>query len=406
MKKLIVLFIAALAVMFVAPAFAADNLTLSGQFRVRGWDLSNAAFVDNADSSWFDQRMRLSATIKANDTAYAVIRADLGDTSWGEGFDGGVSRPGAANGNFREAVDFDRLYGVLDKEMYTLTIGQQYIGLGICEVLDANATAANLRLKFDGFSPSFIYGKVSENGLLNDDGANDDTNLYALNLSFALAGINSDLFYATLDNRATSDKPWVIGYHGTGALGMVNLEGEIATFGGDNGAGLDYTGTQFYLKASGDVSDMVSVGGELLYALGTDDATETQITGLVDWWTFTPMSMNTPGSADFSATASDPFDLATVAGGDGGGCVGVTLYAEVKPMEAVSLGGKIGYFTPEEDNATTLDSVTSFNAWVAYKVGENTTASLTYLYTSPDFDVPTVNDENEGTLYAKFAINF
>ena len=402
MKKLIVLFVAALAMMFVAPAFAADNLELSGQFRLRGWDISNGGFVDNADSSWFDQRMRVQAKIKANDSAYAVIRADLGDASWGSGFQGGVARPGAASGNFREAVDFDRLYGVLDRDMYTLTIGQQFLGLGIAEVLDANATAINLALKFDGFSPSFIYGKINENGSTNDDGANDDANLYAANVSFALGGFNSDVFFAMIDDQATNDQPWAIGLHGTGAFGMVNLEGEIATFGGDNGAGSDYVGTQLYLKASGDVTDMVNVGGELLYALGTDDATETQRTNLVDWWTFTPMSMNTPGSADFSATGSNPFDPS----GNSAGSIGLTIFAEVTPMEALSLGGKIGYFTPEEDSVTNLDSLTSFNAWIAYKLGANTTASLTYLYTSPDYDTPVVNDENEGTLYAKFAINF
>lgn len=409
MKKLSMLFVAALfAVMTVVPAFAADNLELSGSFRVRGWDIDSAGFTDNNDSSWFDQRMRVNAKIKANDSAYVVIRADLGDAVWGQDFTdlaGGAARP-RGNGDASKSLDFDRLYGVLDRDMFTLTVGQQFYGLGILEVMDAQITGAKLALKFDGFSPSFTYGKVDENNSLNDDNANDDTNLYGLNISFKLGAFDSNLFYTTIDNKATDDQPWAVGFHVAGALGPVNLAGEVATFGGDNGANVDYVGTQFYLKADSNVTDMINVGGELFYALGTDDNAETQITNLVDWWTFTPMSNNTPGDADFSALASDPFDLATVAGGDGAGTVGATLFIEVKPMDALSLGAKVGYWVPEEDNATTLDSLTAFNAWIAYKLGANTTASLTYLIASPDFDVATTNDEDTGTLYAKYQINF
>lgn len=412
MKRLFIAAVAAIfAVMLVAPVYAADNLELSGSMRLRAWSIDNGGFVDGNDSDWFDQRMRVKAKINVADDAYAVIRGDLGEGTWGDDFQYGIARPdtSTADGDIDNVIDFDRLYMTIDKGNWSVTIGEQYVGLGILEVVDANPTAINFGIDAGPTNLSLIYAKLDENGSTNDDGANDDEDMYAANLSFGMAAFDSNLFFAMINDDSPAEaSPWALGFQTAGSLGMVNLTGELATFGGDNAANQDYVGTQFYVKADADVSDMINVGGELLYAMGSDDAGETQITNLVDWWTFTPMSNNTPGSADFSATASDPFDLATVegAGNDGAGSQGITLFADVSPMEKLGLGAKIGYFTPEEDDATNLDSMTAFNAWVAYDIATNTTASLTYLHQSPDFDTAVANDEDRGLVYGKIQLKF
>ncbi len=402
MKKLMMSVIAALfAVALVIPANAADKLELSGEYRLRGWDIRNEGFVDGADSSWFDQRMRIGAKINVSDDAHVMIRADLGDGVWGRDFaTSGIARPIPGTSS---SIDFDRLYMYLDRGMWNLTIGEQYIGLGIAEVLDSNPTAIKLGLDFGAVKPSLIYGKVDEGGSTNDDNLNDDTNLYAGNLSFMLGeNFDSNVFYAMVDNNATDDQKWAAGFHTQGKLAALALTGEISYFGGDDGAGTDYTGTQFYLKAESAINEMFSIGGELLYALGTDDPTETQETNLIDWWTFNPMSNNTPGSADFSATGSDPFDPYD----QDAGVQALTVFGQFNTSDALSMGLKLGYFQPEETSVTNLDHLLAANAWIAYKLTGNTTASLTYLRVMPEFDTTPPNVEDEGTIYAKFQINF
>jgi hypothetical protein len=405
MKKLMVSVIAALfAVALVIPAYAGDMLDLSGEFRVRGWDKTNIGSVDGADQSYFDQRMRIAAKINVSDNAHVMIRTDLGEGAWGQNFSdlsGGAARPIPGTSN---SVDFDRLYMFLDQDMWELTLGQQYGGLGILEVLDANFTGANLRLKFGAFQPSFIYGKVDEAGSLNDDGVNDDTNLYAVNFSFLMGeNFDSNVFGAMVDDKSTNgENLWALGFHTAGKMGNLGLTGEVAHFGGDDGSGIDYNGTQFYLKAESAITEMFTLGGELLYAFGEDDPNEAQVTNLVNWWSFTPMSNNTPNSADFSAFGGNPFDPS----GDGAGTQTVTVFAQMNASDALSMGTKLAYFQPEEDDATLMDNGIAANAWVAYKLTGNATASLTYLRVMPDYDSTVINDEDVGTFIAKLAINF
>ncbi len=401
MKKLIVVFAAFLAVMFAAPAFAADNLDISGSFRTRLWDYDSKGFVDDADENYFDQRMRVKAKIKASDQAYVVIRADMGDTQWGNGFDGVIARPGAQADNYRQAIDFDRLYGHYETETWSVRVGQQYLGLGVLEVLDANTTAINFRLKMGAVEPSLIYGKVEENGSVNDDGANDDTNLYAINLSFDIQGWDSNVFYALADDDAADTEAWGLGFYTSGKLGVVALTGELAFLGGDAGANVDYEGVQFYLKGEGNLNDAFKVGAEFLYAQGAD-AGEDQLTNLADFGDFTVVDTNAPCATDVTIVADGPFDYT----GDNAGVVAGTLFASYQATEQFSFGGKFSYLTPEEDENTNIDSTVSFSAWANYDLGSNTSFMVLYNLSSHDYDVDPANEDDQGIFYARFLINF
>ncbi len=141
MKKLLVV-LAALCI--AAPAFAADNLELSGSFFLKGWNFTNDGFVDNADSSYFDQRLRVQSKFKANDNTYVVLRTDFGEGVWGENF---AYRH--ADNNKKE-LEVDRAFAVMDRDMFTLTAGLQWFDLGIAEVVDNPYTGIKLDLKFDG----------------------------------------------------------------------------------------------------------------------------------------------------------------------------------------------------------------------------------------------------------------
>lgn len=394
MKKLaIALFAVVCALMFIAPAYADDRVSLYGSMRVRGWAED---YTDGTDASWFDQRFRIGTKIKVADDVYVELRVDYGEGQWGDDYNGLITRP-RATGNFATTIDIDRGFMNIDKEMWSLRVGQQYMGLGIAQVLDANATGAILRIKLP-VAVSLMYAKISENGSFNDDGANDDNDMYGINLSYDADAFSADLFAATADDGATDNNPMMFGINADAALGMVNLTGELAFAGGDNGAGIDYVGTQFYLKASANLSDALSLGGEILYALGTDDAGEAQITGLSNWWSFVPMSANTPFDADWSASPNgDPFDPT----GSNAGVQGITFYGAYKAMDALSFGAKVGYFQPEEDNNTATDDITSFNVWASYALASNTKFDVAYLYS--DYD--NLNDDY-ATLIGRLQVNF
>lgn len=398
MKKLTVIFTALLAVTLTAPVFAADNLNLSGSFRVRGWDVSDGGYVEDNDASYIDQRMRVQARIKASDNAYVVIRSDIGDGKWGTspGFSpGGISRPG----NDSSRIDFDRLYGVYENGMFQVTIGQQFLALGIAEVLDANMPAINVRLNFDGFSSFFIWGKIDENGSTKDDDTFEDSNIYVANVSFGAGGFDTSVYGAMIDDEAADTDAWVVGLHSTGTLGMVNLIAELDFLGGDYDDDTDYEGLQFYLSADVNLSEATKLGGEFFWAEGQDE--DVQLTDLVDWESFTVADTNAPFANDIIVTIGHSvFDFTD----ESAGVIGGSLFGSYKVTNALTLGAKFAYLTPEDEDLTDIDSLASYTLWAAYSLGSNT--AIAFGYNIADLDTDGADDESMETLYARFMISF
>ena len=477
MKRLFITMIAAfLAVMLAAPVYAADNLELGGSYFARAWSVDDSGHAKDVDEDYFHQRFRMQGTINVADDVSAVIRADFAEAIWGDEFtSGSVARPGIQaefdeDGNDYDTMHVDRTYININKEMWNLTVGQQYAGLGILEAYDANITGVNFGLNLGPANLSLIYAKVDEGmddeaykinatsaaeatvaastdadatndptpaqlnaanaiiqnkdftnastladidndladfdeGALEDDDFAEDTDHYAVNLSMPFGNFDSNLYYAMVnDDSELEAEPWVLGFMATGSVGMVNLTGEIDTFGGDMADGTDYEGTQIYLSADSDVTDMVNIGGEIIWAAGTDDDDETQITGLTDWASWTATTSNTPlstwATATLSWSAFDPFD-------ESAGSVGASIFADFTPMEKLSCGTKIMYLESEEDGYADGD-MTSYNAYVAYELATNTTVSLTYLYSDIDLDLDDVDQdlEEESTVMAEISLAF
>ncbi|MBF0200474.1 MAG: hypothetical protein HQK66_04005 [Desulfamplus sp.] len=400
MKRLTVILIALVcAVMFVAPSFADDRVSLSGSMRVRGWDVDGAS-----ESSWYDQRLRIGTKIKVADDVHAELRADYGEGNWGTNYRGLITRPGdqSAGRSGSGKLDIDRGFMKINKENWALTAGQQYMYFGVAQVLDANAPGFKFDLKFAPVTATVLYAKVDESGSTSDEDGFEDVNFYGGNVNYTCDAFSVNLFAGVLDDdTAADDSPVMFGVHGTASLGMVNLTAELAMASGDtNGGTVDYTGTQFYLEGNANLTDQFSLSGEIVYALSADDD-EIQLTGFCNWWSFTPMSLNTPFAADFSAFANaDPFDPT----GDGAGVQGMMVAAKYAVMEGLSLGGKVGYFQPEDDDRTSVDDITAFNLWLSFMVATNTEFALTYLYSDTEVDGADVDAEK--TLAARLQLNF
>ena len=405
MKKI---FLIAMALMMVAGmAYAEDRLTLNGSFFVRGWDQEgydgkySQSYDDQDEASWFEQRLRLGGKIAVADDVSVNFRMDIGEGVWGLDYTpGSVARPGATgagrSGNTK--IDFDRAFLKIDKEQWELTAGQQYMGLGVTQVFDVNATGFNLGFKFtDAMKLSLLYAKFDENGSTTDENDTKDVERYAANFGYTADAFSAKAFYIMgSDGTDVDDSPMAFGLNGSMGLGMFNLQAEFAYLSGDTAAGtIDYTGTQFFLGADANLTEMLKLGAEFFYAAGTDDPNEVQLTNLGDWDTFTPMGYNTPMSGFISGMPSwdvfDPFGIS-------GGVMGGTLFVDFQVMEPLSLGAKIGYFSAEEDVNLPGAELMTYNAWIKYMIATNTYVTGTYMVSSPDADDVDPDDATVGVL--------
>lgn len=411
MKKLAIAIFAVVCVaMFIAPSFAEDRVSLSGSLRFRGWDKS---LSNGSDASYIDQRLRLDTRINIADDVSVRFRADYGDGTWGKDYTTSLNGVRPRGGNtpadydHTRTIDVDYSYLSINKEMWALSVGQQFMGLGhLTEVIDSIVTGAILRIKLP-VEVSLRYGKIDENGSTNDDGDNDDTDLYAINFAYGTDAFNLNLYGATIDDGSDVEySPIMYGVSAATTLDIVSIIAELdfATGDTDNGD-TDYMGIQFYLSGTAKINDAFNLGAEILYALGTDDADEVQLTNLGNWGlTFAPMSNNTPLAGDWSyAVDANPFDPT----GDSAGVQGITLFTDYKVIDGMSLGTKVGYFTPEEDDATTIDSITSLNVWASYMLATNTEFAIAYFYNDVDDDDPaTTYTDEEKTIEARLVVNF
>ncbi|MBF0301685.1 MAG: hypothetical protein HQK73_01470 [Desulfamplus sp.] len=429
MKRFTILFIAVVcAVMFIAPVYADDRVNLSGEFRVRGWDISSQNYTNNADSSYFDQRLRMGTKINVADNVSIQLRADWGEGVWGSDYTGGgfvndgaivagsAARPRKA---FTNTIDVDRAFVDIKQEWWSLRAGQQYMGLGVNQVLDANATGFKFDLNFAPVVTSVLYAKISEDtGLIDDNDVkvdSEDQDFYALNVNYTCDAFTGNVFVAGLnDGTDTDNSPIMAGIQGSAKLGAITLLSELDFATGDTNDGdTDYMGTQFFLGGYADVAAGVNIGAELVYALGADpDDNEMQYSYFNKWGdTFGPMDMNTPFAGELNGycfvDVFDPFEILQ----DSSGVQGILFQAKYSPMDIFSLGAKFAYLQPEEDIVVnTIDadaSAISCNVWMKYTIATNTELWLTYLYT--DIDVDDSLDlqlEAQKVLVSQLAIKF
>jgi len=400
MKKIIII---AMALMMVAGmAYAEDRLSLSGELYVRGWDQEGYAsklsmsYDDQDEASWWEQRFRLGGKIAVAEDVSVNFRMDIGEGIWGLDYTpGAVARPRGTGGAYTHAntIDFDRAFIKIDKERWDFTAGQQYMGLGIVQVVDANATGFNLGLKFNPVKVSLLYARLDENGSTTDEGATEDVDLYALNVGYTGDTFSAKAFYAMgNDGTDVDNSPWALGLNGSMGLGMLNFTGELAFLGGDTDAGAtDYKGTQLYLACDANITEALKVGAEIVYAMGTDDPNERQLTTLADWDSFTPFSLNLPHMGGWVSAfpnwdAFDPFGIS-------GGVIGGDISASFGIMDnTLRFGAKVGYFQAEEDVNLPGAELTAYNAFVQYMIATNTDVSVMYLVSSPDADNYDVDD--------------
>jgi hypothetical protein len=180
MKRLLLsVFAAAITAAFVIPAPAtAGDITLSGQYRLRGEFRDKGTFTKNdSQSSDYLQRVRLTADAEVSDDVSA--RITIQDTKkWGDGTVGD-SGPSLIDGDNSSSLDLQEAYLSINNllgQPVSLKAGTQVINLGDQRLVGAfgwdNRTRSFDALRFDhksdAFDLLFVSSKINENGDDND----------------------------------------------------------------------------------------------------------------------------------------------------------------------------------------------------------------------------------------------
>jgi len=427
MKKLLVIF---LVLAFVAPAMAADNFSIKGQYYVTGWDNENFQDGDDADDTdheqYWTQRFRVQPQIKVADGVTANLRMDFAETHWG-GQQMQATRPGLTTGtitdsagdtltgatNANDIIQVDRAYVDITKGIVNIKAGLQFFSVGQAQVFRDNEPGFLFTIK----TPVTIglgYIKRDEGGSLNDeDGLGDDVDRYVIKVDYKSDAFSVGGFYVMQKDDATvANEPMVYGVHGSGNVGPVAVKGELALFGGDNGAGVDYVGTQLNVEGVMKMSDALSLAVELIYSDGTDKVDEMKVAYIGD--PFARKSLATGGAifGDYydgnwkpsSGTPLGTYDVFDPMGG-GTGALGGGLGVQFKPMEDLTLTAYFHYLTASEDIAGEFEKGLLYQAVISYMLAPKTMLQAAYLAVDAELKDATDPDTAKA-MWLNLTVNF
>jgi len=434
MRKLLVIL---MVLAFVSPAMAESKVTISGHYQVAGIicdnlvDQNNQTDTGDADKrEFFYQRFRVQPVIHATDNVEAVLRFDFAEGQWGQDQDFTTAR--ASETGLSTELQVDRAYAKVKMNWVDITAGLQFVAAGQTQVYRDNQPALQFNIKTPspvGFRVAWV--KVREGvgsgttppellGRLADDtDANKDTDRYLGDLSLNFEPVKLNLFYVMQkdDGEDTTagdykDEPWVMGLRFRSAIGSTEIKGEIANFGGDNGNGTDYVGTQANVTGMMKLTDAFTLGVDLIYstAQGANEQKRTTIGnpfarfdvvsgGSFGWDTLTygRNNANVFGGLPMAGDVFDPFQT-------GAGSMGIGVGAKFVPIQPLTLIGQIHYLTAEDDNVAgvTGEFEKGYNllASAIWQMAPKASLHATYQYIDADFmDNVNVDSASVATLW-------
>ena len=402
-KLLVVLMVLALA----APAMADSPVTISGMYDVMGVTSNNAAdqnaiVPDTSDADdvgyWF-QRFRVGAKIQAADGVTGNLRFDFAEGVFGQ--DQGFS-PFRANDTTELQVD--RAYVDVNRGMLLVKAGLQFVPAGQTQVFRDNGPALQFILKTP-VSVRLAYIKASEGTGLSDDDTlgTEDTDRYLLDIGYKSDAFKVNAFYVMQkDDSALENEPNVMGVNFGTKVGPVALKSELAIFGGDTAANVDYMGTQLSINGNMKLSDKLSLGVDVIYSDGTDDPAEAKITymgnpfarfdaekgGLMGWDNiiYGRVPAVNPAAAPGGFMNGDFFDPFQTESG----ALTLGVGAKFDPMDALTFIGMVHYMSASEDGLSDaadkkFDSGYAVLLAAVYQLAPKTSLIATYHTIDADF---------------------
>jgi hypothetical protein len=390
MKRILLsVFAAAITAAWVAPSMAAD-VTLSGQYRLRGEYRSNPTFAaDEPSQTFYGQRVRLTANAKATDDT--SVKITLQDTrTWG------ATDRTTDNGD--NTIDLHESYLNVDKLLgtpVTLKVGRQELVYGDQRLLGA-INWSNNGQSFDALK--VIYGQEMFNldvftaKLVENTTGSDDTDLYGAYATLKNIPNNTlDLYVLNERNNATGMNIYAIGARLKGAVAGVDYSLEVPFETGENSATVDRSGFAF----AGTVSYLIPntpklrVGAEVDYGSGddgSDPASDDSFYG------FYPTNHDKFGYSDVVTSWSN--------------LTAFSLNASAEPNDKLKVYGAYWSFTKTESAAGADDSIGSeIDLTATYKVNSAVTAELGYARFFVG-DATAVNGEDQDWAYLMLTANF
>jgi hypothetical protein len=396
---IVLLTIAAMA----APAFAEDRLSLNGQMRVRGWRLDNGQDVN----TYADQRLRIGGKFSVAEGVSVTFRTDVTERTWGAG--------GSEFGSGRLPQDgqqWDRAHLDLTMDNVHLRAGQQLVTFGLGETM--NSQDAGFRFDINGPVTISAFWMLDDQRnvagtkagfeidqqtgvvvprLATPDNDNADSYFFGANVGHK-TDMYSGNFFVGGETKAISadEKAFLIGADFATKLNVVNLKAELDFFTGDATATADSMGTQAFVDASMAATDVITVGGQLYYALAAgNNEVQYQYIGN-DFDGYDPIWDLGTSLSNEQMPLGRPFDFT----GDNAGVIGGRLYANMKATDSVKVAASVAYLTPEDDNMTKGNSDIKSNLMVGgavtYAVMANTSLQAQAQYTATDLHQGSTDD--------------
>jgi hypothetical protein len=382
MKKF---FILALALTFVAGiAYAEDaKYNLSGQYRWEMYQFNNQGYLDEDENKleYFDQRVRLQMDFMPADGVKAVLRGDYAEATWGnrtdsdfdpstdtgDGLTGIGYRPDEAGPASNDTIMIDKAYVDLTKGMFNIKAGLYgFGGFGNAMSTDYQGTNVAVTGNFEPVVVKAMWVKLSEGDSLADveDGdASEDTDLMGAEVIFNAEAFSVGGFYATWQDKAAEDTRNVLGVHGKASFGKIGIWAELDMYSGSNDTtDTDYTGTNVAVNAEMGVNEQLTVGLDLMYAVGNDDDDD-QLSTLVDDWGYVPLD-----HGPFKWIQTTGINVHEIE--DDAGSQGFNIYGTFMAMEELAIFANVGYLLPQtedpDDDDVYVENYTVFSVGASY----------------------------------------
>lgn len=288
MKRILLsVFAVAITAAWAVPASAAD-VSLSGQYRLRGEYRDNVDFNEDAgdDRASWAQRVRITANAKATDDT--SVKATIQDTrTWGAT---GVLSDASTSTSVTNTVDLHEAYvniSNLLEQPVTLRAGRQELAYGDERIIGAFNWSNNGRA-FDAFKLMYstdainvdvFAATVSEDSADTDATLNDDTDLNGVYATLKQVIPNNTLDVYLLHQTDNVDLTrYTVGARLKGAVAGVDYTVELPFQTGEQNATTDISAWALAVKAGYTLPTALKlrVGAEYDMGSGDDDATDNE----------------------------------------------------------------------------------------------------------------------------------
>ncbi|MBI5643874.1 MAG: alginate export family protein [Deltaproteobacteria bacterium] len=403
MKRILLsVFAAAITAAWVVPASAAD-VTLSGQYRLRGEYRNNVDFTDNTSDSraaW-TQRVRLTTNAKATDDT--SVKVTLQDTrTWGQNGSGALLTDASSTNNTVDLHEaFLNINNVLGTPV-TLKVGRQELAYGDERIIGSFGWSNNGRA-FD--AAKIVYGTdavnvdvflatVDEDSVDTDATLNDDTVLNGVYATLKQVVPNNTVdLYLIHQSNGTALTRYTLGARVKGSAAGLDYTLELPYQFGEESDTVDISAYAFAAKVGYNLPTptKIRVGAEFDYGSGDDgtDATSN------DNWT------------DLFPTNHAHFGYADVSGANSwSNLMAFSVNATAALNEKTSLYAAYWNFTKNEVASGADDSVGSeIDVTATYKYNNAVTAEIGGSYFIPG-DGLAVDGDNQSWGYLMLTANF